>query len=402
MNKKNIFLWSLFDFANSIVFINFLLYFSQWLVLEGGLSDFGYNATFAISTVLLFLTAPNLAAYTDKFGKRKAFLNWATIGTAICYAGSAYSAIQGLNIFIIVILFLFGQYFYQLSFVFYNPLIEDLSDHKYRGRVSGIGQFSNAIGQVFGLAIMLPFSEGSRLAPLLPSVGVFVLLALPFMILFKEKPRLDNNIKQTIRFGDFYKKIIPFFTLSLATPLLFAFFFYNDALVTVTNNYSIYMQNVFGITDSKKSLLLMIIVVMNAIGGLLSGWLGDKIGLEKTLKLVLLFWVISLPIIAITSNISLFTILTAILGLLIGAMWTVSRAYISLLLAKEDIGYGFSFYTILERFSTFVGPLTWGAIISIWGTKSETYRLAMGSMTVFVIIGLLIILFGNKLKIKKS
>lgn len=398
MNKKKVFLWSLYDFANSIVFINFLLYFSQWLVLEGGLSDFWYNATFAISTILLFFTAPLLAAYTDKFGNRKSFLNWATIGTALCYGLSALFAMKGLNIVIVALFFLLGQYFYQLSFVFYNPLIEELSDKTHRGRVSGIGQFSNAIGQVVGLAIMLPLAGGSRLLPLLPSVGIFVLLAIPFMLFYKENPRDEVPENKREKANNFYKKLIPFFSLSIATPLLFAFFFYNDALVTVTNNYSIYMQKVFEIPDSKKSLLLMLIVVMNAFGGLISGWLGDKVGLEKTLKTVLFFWIIALPIIATTSNFMVFIVLTAILGLLIGAMWAVSRAYMSLLLAKEDLGYGFSFYTILERFSTFVGPLTWGAIISIFGTKSESYRIAMGAMTLFVVIGLLIITFWKKNK----
>ncbi len=186
----------MYDFANSIVFINFLLYFSQWLVLDGGLSDFWYNATFAISTVILFFSAPVLAAYTDKFGNRKFFLNIATFGTAIFYVLAAFSAMQGYHIFLIALFFLLGQYFYQLSFVFYNPLIEELCETSHRGRVSGIGQFSNALGQVVGLAIMLPLA-GSRLAPLLPpSVAIFILLALPMMIFYKEKPKKTNNRKQ--------------------------------------------------------------------------------------------------------------------------------------------------------------------------------------------------------------
>lgn len=399
MNKKKIFLWSLYDFANSIVFINFLLYFSQWLVLDGGLSDFWYNATFAISTVILFFTAPVLAAFTDKFGRRMFFLNIATVGTAICYGMAAFLAMQNSNIFFIAIFFLLGQYFYQLSFVFYNPLIEELSDNSHRGRVSGIGQFSNAIGQVIGLAIMLPLA-GSRLLPLLPSVGVFIILALPFMIFYKENTK-KVLVKSEIKgLGLFYKKLIPFFSLSIAAPLLFAFFFYNDALVTVTNNYSIYMQKVFSIPDSQKSLLLMLIVVMNAVGALLSGWIGDKIGIKKTLHLVLLFWIIALPIIAITSNMIIFIAITAVLGLLIGAMWAISRAYMSLLLTKEDLGYGFSFYTILERFSTLVGPLTWGGILALLGTASNSYRIAMGTMTIFVLAGLIILIFWKRKIIK--
>src|SRR3989344_2723647 len=68
MNKKKLFYWSLYDFANSIIFINFLLYFSQWMVIEGGLSDFWYNAIFAITSVALFFSAPALASFTDKHG----------------------------------------------------------------------------------------------------------------------------------------------------------------------------------------------------------------------------------------------------------------------------------------------------------------------------------------------
>src|SRR3989344_9639807 len=92
MNKKKLFLWSLYDFANSIVFINFLLYFAQWIVVDGGLSDFWYNAIFAIATVLLLLSAPILAAYTDKHGGRKFFLNISTVGTFISYGLAALLA----------------------------------------------------------------------------------------------------------------------------------------------------------------------------------------------------------------------------------------------------------------------------------------------------------------------
>jgi len=231
MNKKKIFLWSLFDFANSIVFINFLIYFSQWLVIDGGLSDFWYNAIFAIATLLLFFSAPILAAYTDKHGGRKYFLNIATICTALSYGLAALLAILGSSIFSIAIFFLLSQYFYQLSFVFFNPMIDELSDIQHRARTSGIGQFSNAFGQIVGLAIMLPLA-GNRLDPLLPSVGIFIVLALPMMIFYKESnPFNGKSIASKIKTETvLYKKsIISFFAISISTPLLFAFFFYNDA-----------------------------------------------------------------------------------------------------------------------------------------------------------------------------
>ena len=72
------------------------------------------------------------------------------------------------------------------------------------------------------------------------------------------------------------------------------------------------------------------------------------------------------------------------------------RAYLSTLLAKEEMTYGFSFYTLAERFATFVGPLTWGGIILGTGGSPLGYRLAVGTMTGFVIAGLLILYFFRK------
>jgi len=240
---------------------------------------------------------------------------------------------------------------------------------------------------------MLPLA-GNRLDPLLPSVGIFIVLALPMMIFYKESnPFNGKSIASKIKTETvLYKKsIISFFAISISTPLLFAFFFYNDALVTVSNNYSIYIQRVFNAPDTTKSLLMMGIVVMNALGAILAGWIGDKIGILKTLKFSLIGWLVALPIMAFAPSITVFGGATIFLGLLIGSMWTTSRAYMSTLLTNENMGYGFSFYTLLERFSTFVGPLTWGGVISLAGTGIISYRIAMLSMTVFVLIGLLIL-----------
>lgn len=397
MNKKKLFLWSLYDFANSIVFINFLLYFSQWLVIDGGLSDFWYNATFAISTVLLFLSAPVLAAYTDKYSGRKFSLNIATTCTAMSYGLAAGLAYAHAHIWIIATFFLLAQYFYQLCFVFYNPMIEEIAPVSHRSRASGIGQSCNALGQVFGLLIMLPLAK-SRLAPLLPSVGLFFLFALPMMIFYKENRSRDRNarISTVLAEANLFRKFRLFFAGSIAAPLLFAFFFYNDALVTVTNNYSIYMDRVFGLPDAKKSILLLAIVVMNGIGAILSGWIGDRIGVLRTLKLILLGWIMAIPIIAYTDDLKTLTAMTICIGLFIGGMWATSRAYMSTLLRTEEMGFGFSFYTLLERFSSLVGPLTWGGIIAALGTGSSSYRIAMASMTTFVVAGLLIVSFWKR------
>lgn len=395
MDKKKLFLWSLYDFANSIVLINFALYFSQWLVIDGGLSDFWYNSIFAMTSILLLFSAPALAAFTDKHGGRKYFLNIATLGTLLAHSFAVVFASLGSQyILLITLLILMGQYFYQLSFVFYNPLIEDISDEKYRARVSGIGQFANSSGQVFGLLIAIPLS-GDRLQPLFPSLILFLILAMPMMLFFKDsrpkKKEINAEVFKEEEKG-YINKMISFFSVSVAVPMLVAFFFFNDALITITNNYSIYMERVFAVPDIIKNLLLMAILVMSAIGGLISGWIADKIGARKTLKYILIGWLIIIPFIASSNNLISLSISSVMAGFLLGSVFAVSRSYISEILKKDELAYGFSFYTLFERFATLLGPLTYGGILATLGNQPNDYRMAMGSMVIYVLIGLIIFL----------
>ncbi len=147
------------------------------------------------------------------------------------------------------------------------------------------------------------------------------------------------------------------------------------------------MERVFGVPDMTKNFLLMAVLTMSALGGMASGWIADKIGALKTLKYILIGWIILIPLIALSKSLISLSILSATVGILIGSVWTVARAYLSEILKKEELGYGFSFYTLAERFATLLGPLTWGGIIAIFGTQHTSYRIAMISMTLFVLIG---------------
>lgn len=399
MNKRNLFLWSLYDFANSIIYVNFLLYFAQWLVIDGGLSDFWYNAIFAVATVLLLFSAPMLAAQTDRNGGKKYFLNLATIGTFIAYGLAVWLAYRGVEYVVwSAIFFLIGQYFYQLAFVFYNPMLAEIADEKHRARASGIGQFANAAGQVVGIAATLSFA-GTRLGPLLPSLIGFFILALPMMVFYKESRVPLTPLKFSELKNDasvYLKRFSGFFAFSIATPMLIAFFLFNDALLTLSNNYSLILERVFATPDTTKSLLLMGILVMSAIGGVVFGWIADRLGALKTLKIILFGWLVALPLLAFAPTFTLFAIVTIPVGLLIGSLFAVCRAYISTLLPKEDMAYGFSFYTLAERFATFIGPLTWGTIIALGGASHLSYRIAIAAMAVFVLAGLFVLLRFRK------
>src|SRR3990167_692165 len=162
MQKRNIFLWALYDFANSIVMIVFFLYFSQWLVVDSGVSDAWYNALFIFSTTLLILTGPVISILADKSGKCFSFLKANTVLVWILFIIlSLVILFMPEQKVLAMALFVLGNFVYQSSFTFYNPLLNGMAPPEKRGWVSGIGNASNWLGQIAGLVLVLPFASGS-------------------------------------------------------------------------------------------------------------------------------------------------------------------------------------------------------------------------------------------------
>src|SRR3989344_4088375 len=89
MNRANIFLWTLYDFANSIVIIVFFLHFSQWLVVDKGVAYLWYNMIFTVGSLLLLLTAPILGGLADKNRRELFYLNRMTVFSFLFFTGTA-------------------------------------------------------------------------------------------------------------------------------------------------------------------------------------------------------------------------------------------------------------------------------------------------------------------------
>lgn len=403
MNRANILLWTLYDFANSIVVVVFFFYFSQWLVIEKGVPDLGYNAIYAAGSVLLLLTAPMLGAIADKTGRQSAYLNRVTLAMVAAFLGTSLAVLlMSSHPLVAALFFLLSNYLYQLSFVFYNSLLPELAPPDRWGRVSGIGQAGNWLGQIAGLCLALPFATGAlivfgepgRAQTLLPAVCAFIVLALPFLLLFRLPPRTAQSVPPIARelrqHWAQFKRLVSAPGMGL---FLLSYFFFMDALITVANNFPIYLQNVFNVSDRIKTLLLAAILVMAALGALLSGVIADRVGLKRTLAMILGSWVVILPLLSLAADLASFAVLTVLVGVSFGSIWAVTRATMVALCPPDQLSFGFSFYTLTERAAAFLGPLSWGAIT--WFLESvgaARYRVAMVAMAAYVAIGLALFL----------
>src|SRR3989344_7101026 len=321
LNKKNIFLWTLYDFANSIVIIVFFLYFSQWLVIDKGVPDFWYNAIFALGSFLLLLTAPILGGIADKTGKQQNYLNRITILVFLFFLLAALTTLFfSKSVFLAALFFLIANYLYQFSFVFYNALLPHIASSEIRGRISGIGQTGNWLGQIAGLLITLPFATGAiylvgetgRAQTFLPAVILFFILAIPMLLFFKLQKQdvFHGKISLKEEYKSYWNKFKELVKLPGMGLFLLSYFFFNDAILTASNNFPIYLHNVYAVSDGTKPILLVGILVTSAIGAFCSGFVADKIGLKKTLMIVLGSFVLIFPLMGFSPNFTIFVTLS--------------------------------------------------------------------------------------------
>jgi MFS transporter, UMF1 family len=397
--RKNIALWLLYDFANSILSIVFFLYFAQWIVIDKGFSDLSFNLTFTLSALLLLITAPILGSILDNRLRRIVGLRYTTVGTLLGYGTCALFAIND-SALASLVAYTLGLYCYLLSFSCYTPLINDITPKPKRGFISGLGIAANYFGQIAGLLLVLVFASGKatifnsspRAETLLPAVAIFGILALPMLLAFKEPHKTfeKNDKRKTIRETLHETREL------LKTPgvglFLLAYFLFNDAILTASNNFPIFLEQVWQLPDTTKTVILLGILLTAAIGGIIAGHVADRYGHKKTLTIVLLGWLGILPLVAYITNFALFVAATTIMGLWFGANWAVSRSVMSYLAPEKKHNLAFSYFGIAERASSLVGPIVWGLSLALLSSLDETrYRITTLIITTFIALGLLVL-----------
>ncbi|MES3031297.1 MAG: MFS transporter [Patescibacteria group bacterium] len=398
MNKK-VFLWSLYDFANSIVLIAFLFYFSQWLVIDQGKPAWWYNVALIISSLLFILTAPWVSKKVD-ITRRK--IGGLRLCTALCFTGFLATSLfatltDGLELFV-TILYTLTTYVYLLCFLYFTPMLNDLSNEKNRSLVSGIGQGANSIGQVIGILITLPFVNGitlfgdpGRAQALFPATIIFGLLVLPMLLFYRENTDPVVALSEdTLRAHplSLLKNLLKYKPLAF---LLLAYFLFSDAMLTFANNFPLYLETVHHATDTTKSILTASILILAALGAVIFGKIADKKGKLKVLKTILVIWCFIFLAMIFVSSFKVLVVIFLFAGILFGPVWGISRALVGELAPPNLLSSSYSYYVVAERFATFVGPLIWSLALITVGEGVRGYQVGLFSLMLLLVISLFVL-----------
>ncbi len=397
MNRK-IAYWALYDFANSIVLIAFLFYFSQWLVIDRGKPAWWYNGALIASSLLFIATAPYLSKKIDSSNIKITGLR---IWTLLSFFGFVVVSLLAMlttgGEFFITVLYSLTTYAYLVCFLYFTPMLNDLSTKGNRAWVSGLGQSANSIGQVAGVLVTLPFVNGitwfgapGRVQALLPATLIFGLLAIPQLFLYKEEKSLpdDSHPKEQLNMLSMFKLVFSYKSLAL---LFLAYFLFSDALLTFANNFPLYLETVHHVSDTTKSLLAAGILVLASIGAVIFGKISAIKGELKTLKTIIVLWCVLFGLMAFITNFQVLIVIFMIAGILYGPVWGISRAMVGQLSPPHLAASSYSYYVVAERFATFIGPMIWSISLLVMGEGILGYRTALIALGVTMAVSLFVL-----------
>lgn len=391
--KKKIFIWSLFDFANtsfSIVVVTFLyaVYFKKIVAQGQPIGDLYWSLGTSIAMIITAIISPILGAIADYSAGKKRFLLFFTL---LCIAAtSSLFFIGSGDVFMGILIFILANVGFEAGLVFYDSFLPEITEPKNYGRVSGYGFAMGYLGSLTTLAIIYPFIQAEMIKESFPVAALFFLIfSLPLFIYLKD------NRKIIIEHESYFKIGITrvWNTLShlknyknLATFLL-AYFFYIEGVNTIIFFSGNYASTTLGFSETELLIFFLTVQTTAIAGSVLLGILADSIGQKKTIMITLVMWIITVLIAYTVQDKNGFYIVGLIAGAAMGSSQSTSRSLMSKLTPPERKTEFFGFYSFFGKSSAVIGPLVFGLVSFISGDQ----RLAIISIGLFFVVGLIIL-----------
>ncbi len=393
--KKKIFVWTLYDFANtsySIIVVTFLyaIYFKETVNQNAAQGDLYWGLGTSISMLITAFISPILGAVADYSSTKKRFLAFFTfvciVSTLLLYFVGPGDVMLGL------ILLITGNIGFEAGLIFYDSFLPEITRPKNFGRVSGYGFAMGYLGSLSSLLILLPFIQMELIRESFPVAALFFLVfALPTLILLKEKRKEREKGVSYITIG--VKRV--WFTIShlrkyrnLATFLL-SFFFFIEGVNTIIYFAGIYATTTLGFTKGELIIFFMSVQGTAILGSILFGVIADTIGRKKSLMITLGIWIFTTTMAFWVTEKSYFYVVGFLAGGAMGSSQSIARALMSQLTPAEKKTEFFGFYSFFGKSSAVLGPVLFGVISTVTGSQ----RYAILSLLFFFVVGIIVLSF---------
>ena len=414
-NREHI-AWYMYDFGNSayasvILLAVYSAYFKGTVV--GGAEGSRYwGIAVGIAMLSVAIISPFLGAIADFSASKKRFLFIFSAITWV-FTGLLFFVEKG-DIFLGMLFFIIAEIGYRSGQVFYNSLLPEIAEPEERGRVSGNGWAIGSIGGILILLILLPLIviiEGTLIVrlSLVFTALFFAASAIPAWMWIKERAvanelpegktylsmaysRLVETFKELGNYRDFLRFII-------------AFLIYNDGILMALNFAAIIGAVMFGMEQTELIIFMIVVQVFSVIGAYFAGLLGKKIGFKPTLVYSIIMMALVVTAMIFAQNVTQFYIIGALAGFALTGVQSVSRTLVSYFAPEGRSAEFYGIFAVTGRTSSFIGPTVYGFLafeaykyfentrgLSTLLAEQAGQRVALGSIVIFLVIGLLVLL----------
>ena len=408
---KKIFNFALYDFANSafttiIITFIFATYFAKQIAPDPVLGQSYWGWTIGITGFFVAIIGPIAGSFADKKNRIVFFIRCFSLLCILFTSLLWFSKPSQSYLLYTLVIVGIANLFYELSLIFYNSLLKDISTDKNLGKSSGFGF---ALGYVGGIVILLisiklfidtnslPFglvkeeSQNIRAIALLVSIW-FLIFSIPFLffVIKESKKKIKKSISSN--FTDL-KKLLWNKKISVLGKFLIARMLYADGLNAIIVMGGIFAVGVFNL-EIKDLLKLSVLMNITAfIGAFVGGMANDKYGSKIVIIFSLIGLILSSIAILFTFSVSTFFFLAAINGLFIGPIQSASRVVITSMLNKNNQGKGFGLFATSGKSTSFVGPL----LVSTVTFLTDSQRIGFSAAIILLLSGLIILLNIRKI-----
>ena len=409
-NWRGVIGYALYDWACSPVptlhatFI-FAVYFTTQVSPENGTTYWGYMT--ALASLSVAIIAPFLGGLADAKSIRKLMLLIFTLIGGLSTLLLWYILPQSSFMMQALIVSFITIFAMELTFVFYNSLLSSVAKPNQMGFVSGISWGFGYFGAIACLMLALfvfiqakepPFGLSwddagpVRATMILAGIWLFIFSIPAFLFIKEEKTDIEktNPINRLIDGLKIIIKIPGLLRFMIARML------YTDGLTVVFAFAGIYAAKVFGFAQDKVIIFAIAVNLFCGIGAIAGGFIEDRIGAFKTVRISLFLLLILGTGILLAPTEIWFWVFGLLVGIFIGPVQSSSRSLVAQYAPTKNRAQIFGFYMFAGKSTSFLGPAIYGWLVITTGIE----RAGMLIVLVFFIAG--IVVLGTKGPTKKN
>jgi MFS transporter, UMF1 family len=388
--------WYSYDFGNTAIEFAIPLYLTVWIVSDLGVPAWKFGLASALSSWAIGLSGPYIGVSADeKRTRRRWFTVAMVVATVLLGALSLLPHVTSQEIFVMLLVAVFGNYAFQLTSLIYNASMLSAAEGDNVVSVSSRGMALSFLGGAIGVGIMEAVTSG-RLIPgvsgrgwaMLPAAIVFMACSLPGIFTPKLWQKKTDPVNKPP--GRLHHRMRELWNESSreyrAGWFLAGYFVLNSAIMGLTLYLPLHIKNVTGLDGLKLLGVFAVVVPMSAVGAVVVAKMRPDRAMTRRIILIgMTLLGINALVFSQMTALPLVILCASLHGLFSGALTPTVRGAYAQIFPSAYQALAFGLYGAVQRISQGLGALLAPLASAASGTGATAS--GMAAMGVLALIG---------------